>query len=392
MTDAAGNVRIGVVGTGFIAKYFVMALDRHDGYDVSRTLTRRAIDSIEDYPRPETLTNALEDLVGASDVVLECSGDPLYAAEVVQAALDASLPVVTMNTEFHVTAGSYFAGRGVVTEAEGDQPGVQAALHEEAVAMGFRPLVYGNMKGFLNEDPTPEDMAFWGPKQGISLPMVTSFTDGTKVQAEQALVANHFGVNIAQTGMLGIAEDDLRAASFTLAERAKALGEPIVEYVLSGQLPHGVFVVAEHDERQAPALSYIKMGDGPYYVIQRPNIMVHLEIFKTIRRVMSGGGILLHNSEVPRISVATVAKRDLQPGEALPYGIGSFDARGVCVRIEEQAGHVPIGLLRDAVVRRPIERGQFVSFDDVEVPESLALTAWIETERRVLAKRGALAR
>jgi predicted homoserine dehydrogenase-like protein len=84
-----------------------------------------------------------------------------------------------------------------------------------------------------------------------------------------------------------------------------------------------------------------------------------------------------------------VAKRDLRPGEQIPYGIGSFDARGVCVRIEEHAGHLPIGLLRDASIRRKVERGQILTFDDVELPDSLALTAWLESERRALEARTA---
>ena len=383
MTDRP-DVRIGVVGTGFVSKHFVMSLDDQPGYDVSRVLSRRPLDSIDDYPRPEALTSSVEDLVEHSDVVLECSGDPIYAAEVVNAAVEAGRPVVTMNTEFHVTVGSYFAGRGLVTEAEGDQPGCQAALHEEALELGFRPLAYGNMKGFLNEDPTPEEMGFWGPKQGISLAMVTSFTDGTKVQAEQALVANHFGAGLAKEGLLGIAEDDLRTAGNVLAEHAKALGRPIAEYVLSGKLPHGVFIVAEHDPRQTAALEYLKLGPGPYYVIQKTNIFVHLEILKTIKRVMNGGGILLHNTETPGISVATIAKRDMQPGEQLPYGIGSFDVRGICVEIAQRPGHVPIGLVQNAVVKRPVERGQVLTFDDLELPESFALTAWQAVEQRVL--------
>ena len=40
--------------------------------------------------------------------------------------------------------------------------------------MGFFPLVYGNIKGFLNYNPTMEDMKFWSKKNGISLNQVTS--------------------------------------------------------------------------------------------------------------------------------------------------------------------------------------------------------------------------
>jgi predicted homoserine dehydrogenase-like protein len=379
--------RIGVVGTGFISKHFVMSIDRHDRYEVSRVLTRRPLDSVGEVAGA-TVTDSIDELLTHSDVILECSGDPIHATDVIAAAVEAGLPVVTMNTEFHITAGSYFVGRGIVTEAEGDQPGCQAALHEDAVAMGFEPIVYGNMKGFLNEDPTPEDMAFWGEKQGISLPMVTSFTDGTKVQAEQILVANYFGGTIGQPGMVAPAEDDLTKASEMLAERAHELGQPIADYVVSSGLPHGVFVVASHDERQAEALRYYKMGDGPHYVLIKRNIFVHFEILKTIERVLNGGGILLDNSAKPVVSLAAMAKRDLSPGERIPYGIGSFDVRGHSLEIAGNADHMPIGLLKDAVVERPIERGQLLTFENVAVSDSLALKAWKHSEKKAILEHG----
>jgi predicted homoserine dehydrogenase-like protein len=380
-------IRIGVVGTGFISSHFIMALDRQEGFTASRVLTRRPVDGCTGFPRPELLTNSLANLIENSDVVLECTGDAIHATDVVAAALSANLPVVTMNSEFHITAGSYFVGKGLVTEAEGDQPGCQAALKEEVLDMGFEPLVYGNIKGFLNQDPTLEDMTYWGNRSGISLPMVTSFTDGTKVQIEQAFVANGLGAEVAKPGLLGVPEDDLRTGGSALAEAAEKLGKPIADYVLSLKLPHGVFVVGKHDPRQKGALRYLKLGDGPYYVVLKHNIFVHLEILRTIKRVVNQGRILLDNSAHPVASVCTVVKRDLKPGDRIASGIGSFDVRGEAVRIADTAGHVPIGLLADAVIKRPLKRGDIIGMDDVELPESLALRAWVEIERSVLNGR-----
>ncbi|WP_207459340.1 hypothetical protein [Azospirillum sp. SYSU D00513] len=378
-------IRIGVVGTGFVSKHFVMSLDRHADAAAVKVLTRRPTQDCTDYPRPELLTNSLDEVLEACDVLLECTGDPIYATDVIDRAVRAGRPVVTMNTEFHITAGSWFAGRGLISEAAGDQPGVQAEMAEELRAMGFEPVVYGNLKGFLNKDPSRADMEFWGAKQGISLPMVTSFTDGTKVSMEQALVANGLGGTIARTGMLTPENDDLQAAGIQLAEAAEAAGGPIADYVLSRKLPHGVFIVARHDERQQPALQYLRAGQGPYYVILKNNIFVHLEILKTIRRVARQKTVLLDNSASPTISVASIAKRDLRAGERLPYGIGSFDIRGEAVRIADYPGHLPIGLLYHGVLRRAVKAGDVLSMDDVELPESLAFTAWREIERRALA-------
>ncbi len=343
---------------------------------MSKVLTRRTIGDV-DYPEPDLLTNSLDDLLKQSDVLFECSGDPIHATSVIAAAIDEDIPVVTLNSEFHVTAGSYFVGRGLVSEAEGDQPGSLAALDEEAAYMGFKPIVYGNMKGFLNHNPTREEMVFWSRKQGLSLEMTTSFTDGTKLQVEQALVANGLKATISTDGLLGPTVDDFDQAADVLGSAARDAGTPISDYVLSASLPHGVFVVAEHHDEHQAALAYFKMGDGPFYVLQKPSILVHLEVVKTIDRVLHRGIPLLDNSLQPTVSVAAVAKQDLDAGQTIRRGIGSFEVRGVAVKMADNEGHVPIGLLSNAVITRRVPFGETVTFDDVELPDSLAVKAWL---------------
>jgi len=367
---------IGVIGTGFIAKGLVNLISEHKEYKLSATLTRTNLSTRTEFPRAELLTNSLDDLIENSDLIIECSGDAIYATNSIAKILEASLPVVTMNSEYHVTAGSYFIDKGLVTEAEGDQPGSLAILNEDIVAMGFKPLVYGNIKGFLNHTPSEEDMKFWGNKSGISLDMVTSFTDGTKVQIEQAFVANGLGANIAKDGLVGLEEDDMMVGGAALAEYSKKLDEPISDYLLSPKLPAGVFIVAEHDGVQKEHLKYYKMGDGPYYVMERTFHLCHLEIMKTVKRVFNGGGVLLDNSKHPTISVATIAKRDIQKGTAIKKGIGSFEVRGEAVHIKENKKHLPIGLCSNVVLKRDIKAGEVLNLEDVEIEESLALHAW----------------
>lgn len=370
-------LRIGVVGTGFVARHFVLELVRRPEWQLGAVLTRRPLDSVQGFPEA-ALTDSPDALIEAADVVFECTGDVPYATRQIGAALAAGRPVVTLNPEFHVTTGSYFVGRGHLTEAEGDQPGCTARLVEEAVALGFEPVVLGNIKGFLNLTPTREEMEYWGARQGISLPMVTSFTDGTKLQVEQCLVGNFFGAGIAREGLLGPETDDLRTAGQLLGEAAAAAGRPVTDYVLSRKLPHGVFVVARHEPGQREALAYLKLGDGPFYTLLRPNIFVHLEVFKTLERVARAAPALLHNTATPRLSVAAVAKRELRPGEAIGRGCGSFELRGICVRIANRPDHLPIGLADGIRIRRRVEPGQVLTFDDVEMPESEACSIWSE--------------
>jgi predicted homoserine dehydrogenase-like protein len=367
---------IGVIGTGFIARGLVNLISEHNKYRLSAILTRTDPLARATFPRAELLTNSLENLIVNSDLIIECSGDAIYATDSIAQILEAKLPVVTMNSEYHVTAGSYFIDKGLVTEAEGDQPGSLAILNEDIVAMGFKPLVYGNIKGFLNHNPSEEDMKFWGNKSGISLDMVTSFTDGTKVQIEQAFVANGLNANIAKDGLVGLEEDDMMLGGAALAEYSKKLDEPISDYLLSPKLPAGVFIVAEHDGVQQEHLKYYKMGDGPYYVMERTFHLCHLEIMKTVKRVFNGGGVLLDNSKNPTISVATIAKRDIKKGTVIKKGIGSFEVRGEAIRISENKKHLPIGLCANVVLKRDIKAGEVLNLEDVEMEESLALHAW----------------
>lgn len=367
--------RIGIVGTGFIAVGLCLMLRSTPDMAVSRVLTRRPVNSVREIDS-NLLTRSMEDLMANSDVIVECSGDIIHASNAVQAAHEAGLPVVTMGAEFHVTVGSYFCNSGLLTEAEGDQPGSLAALHEEAVQMGFNPLVYGNIKGFLNHHPEEEEMAYWATRNGISRTQVTSFTDGTKLQIEQALVANGLGADIAQRGMLGPQDLTLDEAGALLGAEATRLGSRLSDYVLNRKLPAGVFVTCEHPTERPQVLRYLKLGDGPYYTLLRPYHLCHLELPRTLRRIIAGGGVLLNNSAQPKINVVAVAKKDLPAGTLIEAAIGSVELRGEAVRLAELPDAPPIGLLSGGRLRHSVAAGQTLMTSDVDIPSSLAKKAW----------------
>ena len=342
---------------------------------LKKVLTHRPIASIS-HIKSELLTGDTEDFVDSCDLIVECSGDIHRACEVVEMAFQKGLPVVTMGTEFHVTAGSYYCTRGYLTEAEGDQPGCLAALNEEALSMGFRPLVYGNIKGFLNHTPTQQDMAYWSHRNGISLAAVTSFTDGTKLQLEQVLVGNGMGADILQRGMTGLKDLPLLESGHALGARAREHGGPIVDWVLNPTLPAGVFVVGEHPAASPDVLRYLKLGDGPHYTLLRPYHLCHFEIPRTIRRVLRGDRALLNNGDSPTLQGVAVAKRPLAAGTVLDKPIGGWDFRGEAVRIADEPDAPPIGLLDGAVLRHSVSPGQTIRLSDVDIPDSLAKKAW----------------
>ena len=379
-------LRIGIIGTGYIARHLVLEIVRRESYRLGPILTRTRPAARGDFPGRDQLTRSLQEVVDGSDIVVECTGDALWATQTVEKMLAAGRPVVTFGPEFHVTTGSFFVGKGLLTEAHGDQPGALAVLHQEALGMGFEPLVFGNMKAFLNRDPKPEDMAYWAARQDISVAMVTSFTDGTKLQIEQTLAGNWLGADILQPDMLGPENDDLDQVAKLLAAKAEAHGRPIIDYQLSRKALHGVFITGRHREENRIPLRTYKLGDGPYYTLIQPQILAYLEVFKTLELVRRGQ-ILLDNTAKPGLSVAAVAKHDLRPGCRIESGIGSRELRGVTVRIADEPDHLPIGLAHEVHVRRPVEAGQIVTFDEVDLPASRAVEAWMAIRKTTLQRK-----
>ena len=366
-----------------IAHGFVRLIKQHyQDMQISRVLTRRPLSTMTDFPLADVLTNSLDELIDNSDLIVECSGDVFHGTAVIERAFEAGLKVVTVNAELQVTTGSYLAGKGFLTEAEGDQPGSLAALREDALQMGFQPLVYGNMKGYLNHDPSPEDMAYWANRQGISVDQTTSFTDGTKVQIEQVIIGNGLGATITRQGMEGLASTNLDDSASLLGMMAERVGQPIVDYVIpSGYPAGGVFLVGRHDEDQARAIEYFKLGRGPFYTLVRPFHLCSLEVGKTVRRVLSGGGVLLNNSTEPTLGVAAIAKRAMKPGELIERGIGGFQFRGEAIELAQHPDHVPIGLLRKTALKRAVEPGQIITFDDIDILPSRALDIVMEQRK-----------
>lgn len=369
---------IGIIGTGFIGSGLKRTIDRLPDMNVSCVLTQR---DLNDFPNDNRYTNSVQELIDKSDLVVECNGNPVYATEVLFKVMKAGLPVVTMDSELHITSGSYLANMGFITEAEGDQPGALAALNKNLVEVGFKPIVFGNIKGFLNLDPTPEEMAYWSKIQGISIEQVTGATDGTKIQIEQAFVANGLGAIIPKQGLLGFESTSIEAGSKLLAEQAKLLGHPISDYLLSSpkaqpRLPAGVFIAAEYDETEIPTLKYLKLGEGPVYTFLKHYHLIYLDIPVTIRQVLRGEGVLLNNSLKPSASVLAVAKKKLKRGDTINRMDRNFQIRGEAVTIESAPKHVPFGLIDKAVIKRNVEPGKIIEFDDLEIPETKAYDAW----------------
>jgi len=278
MDTSMKKTKIGVIGTGFIATGLIKLLLNSPDLTVSKVLTRRPTDSIDTLPS-ELLTQSVNEVIDESELIVECSGDPIHATEMIKEIVKTDKKVLTINAEFHVTTGSYFTKRGnFVSEADGDQPGCLARLKKELDGMAFDPVAYVNLKGFLNPDPTMQEMEYWSKKQQLALDQVVSFTDGTKLQVEQAFVANGLNATIAQDGRIGATVKTLSDLDY-LVEASDKAGAPISEYLLCKGSPPGVLIVAKSEEAdRLPGylpFSRLKTTNGVGYVLLRTYHLVH---------------------------------------------------------------------------------------------------------------------
>lgn len=376
-------INVGLVGTGWIIKGLVKLLNNSLEMKVSGVLTRREgiLKGLE-LPKDKIFHTA-EPLFLNSDIIVVSTGDPIYSTAIIYEAFKYNLPVVTMDADTMVTSGTWLSKQGLITESNGDQPGCLATLREEIIDMGFSPIVYGNIIGFLNKNPSFQDMEYWALKQGFSLSSVTSFTDGTKLQIEQALVANAFGSGIAKQGLIGLETEDFENSGYELAKIAEEIGRPISDYILSKTAPPGVFIVSKHQAEMRNELRTYKLGDGPFYHHYKPVHLCFFEIPGTIKKLLKNNEILIDNGKNPTVSVAAIAKRKLVKGDFILKGIGSFDTRGEAVNIKDEAEHVPIGLLQNVVLKENVEEGQIIKFSDIDFQPSLATAAWFEIMRNL---------
>lgn len=365
------RARVGLAGSGYISAGLLRVLSRFDDIEVTAVLTARDAARDGEYPRPQLLVRDIARLVEGCDLVVECSGHVTRAMLVVEAAFAVGLPVVTVNAEFHVTAGHLFTARGLLTESEGDQPGALAALTEEIALMGFQPLVYGNVKTFLDPNPSVENMRRQAALHGISQQQVTSFTDGTKLHIELTLVANGLDATIAPSDADSVRGATLDDCCAELARTAQELGRPISGYCMPHHTDAHIFITATHPEPVAKELAHYKLGPGPLYTFTRNRHLGHFEVPRTIRRVLETGQPLINNATAPAVTVAAVAKTTVPAGTRIRSAVGSRTFRGIAVRAAEHPKLIPIGLLEGATVIRTITEGALLSQDDIVLSDAL---------------------
>lgn len=306
------------------------------------------------------------------EVLIEASSSIGTAGERAMTALDHHKHVVLMNSEIDLIFGPVLsetaAGKGVVcTSCDGDQYGVLKHLIDDILLWGFELVMAGNIKGFLDRRANPTTIIPEADKRNLDYRMCASYTDGTKLNIEMAIIANACGLGTRTPGMFGPAMDNVREV-FDHFDFDRFWNDrtPFVDYILGAEPGGGVFVIGRCDNAyQKSMLSYYKMGSGPYYLFYRPYHLCHIEAMSTVFRAVSRD-CFLRPCHGFRTNVFAYAKTDLQANQVLD-GIGGYTCYGKIENCsdEDTDPAIPICLADNVVLKHPVARDQRIGLEDV---------------------------
>lgn len=310
----------------------------------------------------------------AIDAIMEVTGAVEFGAGVVLEAVANGKHVITMNAELQATVGPALKARAdragvVITDSDGDQPGVMMNLYRFVRGLGLKPVAVGNMKGLHDPYRDPGTQKDFARRHGLTPHMAASFADGTKMSFEMALVANATGLRAGKRGLYGPHCDSVHDAA-SLLPLDQMLETGIVDYIVGAEPAPGVFVLGYEDHpEQRHWLRLYKLGEGPIYTFYTPYHLCHLEAPSTVARAVLFRDAAVAPDVGHVVDVVATAKRDLEAGETLD-GIGWYMTYGQCedAEIASAEALLPMGLAEGCRLKRSIRRDQVLTYDDVELP------------------------
>ena len=155
--------------------------------------------------------------------------------------------------------------------------------------------------------------------------MLTSFVDGSKAMIEMASLANTTGLGVSKRGMHGPPSTvPTLHQTFALVEDGGVLEQAGVVDYCTGPVAPGVFVVVRTEDPYVHhEMTYLQMGDGPYFALYRPYHLASIEAPLTVYEMALDHRASL-TSEHWTAEVGAETKRPLKAGERID-GIGGID-------------------------------------------------------------------
>lgn len=396
----AGNpVRVAMVGAGYMARGIALqiltampgirlvAISNRDVGKAERAYAAGGADETVRASTPAQLDQAIESgkyavtddpsvlcRAGAVEAIIETSGDVEFGSRVAFDAIRNGKHVILMNAEVDASVGPILkvhADRaGVVyTYTDGDEPGVAMNLFRFVDSMGYKPVLMGQIKGFLNRYRNPDTQREFAQKHEQKPAMVASFADGSKLAIESAIMGNATGFVPGVRGMRGYEIPHVKELLKKYKPEDFSAGGQ-VDFALGAEPHTGAFVMGFNDHpEKMKYMSYFKFGEGPLYMFYTPYHLPHMQLPHTVARAVLFKDPTLTPRGAPVCDTVAMAKRDLKAGERLD-GMGGFTCYGLidsytnCRRNDD----LPIALSLDCVLKRDVAKDQAISYRDVELP------------------------
>ena len=386
--EAEGNpVRVAMIGAGFMGRGIALQIAAAVPGMTLVAISNRHIEGarrayVEAGENEVAVVTTIADLENAivagrpaitDDPAIVCGAGPIDALIEVTGTVEFAAEIDgTLGPQLKQYADS--AGV-VITNADGDQPGVTMNLYRFVKGIGVRPVLCGNIKGLQDPYRNPTTQEAFARRWKQKAHMVTSFADGTKISFEQAIVANATNMRVAKRGMHGPTVDPGTHVRDTmdlypLDDLLKGPG--IVDYVVGAEPGPGVFVLGTHDNpTQQHYLNLYKLGEGPLYAFYAPYHLCHFEVPNTVARAVLFNDAAITPLGAPRVDVVATAKRDLKAGEILD-GMGFYMTYGQAENAEvvHRDGLLPMGLAEGCRLKRDMPRDTVLSYEDVITPEN----------------------
>lgn len=326
------------------------------------------------------------------NVIIDATGNIDVGAYIAWQGILNKKNIIMLNAELDATLGPLFSMLsetvGVVYTGDiGDEHGaIMHYLYRPLSQIGLDVVVAGKGKNNpLDRYATPKQLTEVASRSNLNPRVLTSFIDGTKTMIEMTILSNATKLLPDVRGMHGPVAD---LSDLTKIFRPKSEGGilndlHVVDYVIG--IAPGVFAITKADDEViVENLKYLKiMGNEPYFLFYRPyhlpgseTILAAIKAVKDNEPVIKAAGYFS--------DTVAVAKRDISRGEIID-GIGGEKVYGMIERHKEAAEHdmLPIGISEGAILKRNIKRDEFLTFDDVELPQKLVVDLW-KIQRRIL--------
>lgn len=312
---------------------------------------------------------------GAVEAVIETTGDVEYGSRVALEAIRNGKHIILMNAEVDAAVGpilKVYADRNnvVYTYTDGDEPGVAMNLYRFVESIGYKPVLMGQIKGFLDRYRNPDTQREFAEKAKQKPSMVASFADGSKLAIESAIIGNATGFKPGKLGMYGHrckhVKDLLKLFSVSDFEQGG-----LVDFVLEAEPHTGAFVMGYNDHPvKKQYMSYFKMGEGPLYMFYTPYHLPHLQLPASVARAVLFNDATLAPRGAPVCDAVTTAKKNLKAGEMLD-GMGGFTCYGLIDTYENSiaANSLPMSLSVGCRLKRDIPKDQPIGYADVVLPQ-----------------------